>query len=91
MEGWNELEDSYGFVYSKSHQGKKMNLLVKCLAVDDALMVDAVDLGEPQKEPLHLQIKYLKFLIFGWFSLISYGCSYCFFFVLLLQSKGLCI
>ncbi|KAH7684058.1 proteasome inhibitor subunit 1 (PI31) protein [Dioscorea alata] len=76
MEGWNELEDSYGFVYSKSHQGKKMNLLVKCLAVDDALMVDTVDLGEPQKEPLHLQINLKDYVSEDSNGMTNYGDAY---------------
>ncbi|KAM0936461.1 putative PI31 proteasome regulator [Dioscorea sansibarensis] len=76
VEGWNELEGSYGFVYSKSHQGKKINLLVKCLAVDDALMVDTADLGEPQKEPLHLQINLKDYVSEDSNGMANYGEAY---------------
>ncbi|KAJ6800588.1 putative proteasome inhibitor isoform X1 [Iris pallida] len=55
-EGWNELDDSYGFVYSKSENGSNKLVLVKCLAIGDALVVDVLNMKEENKEPLHLQI-----------------------------------
>ncbi|KAJ6849347.1 putative proteasome inhibitor isoform X1 [Iris pallida] len=56
IEGWNELDDNYGFVYSKSENGSKKSVLVKCLAIGDALVVDVLNMKEENKEPLHLQI-----------------------------------
>lgn len=58
IEGWNEFEDSYGFVYAKrTEKGEKRRVLVKCLPVGDVLAVDALCLDRDQKEPLNLQIK----------------------------------
>ncbi|XP_031474115.1 probable proteasome inhibitor isoform X1 [Nymphaea colorata] len=58
-EGWNELEDSYGFLYKKTDdKGRKKTVLVKCLAFGDILTVDAVPTGDGErKAPLDLQIK----------------------------------
>ncbi|CAA7394577.1 unnamed protein product [Spirodela intermedia] len=57
IEGWNEFEDSYGFVYAKrTEKGEKRRVLVKCLPVGDVLAVDALCLDREQKEPLNLQI-----------------------------------
>ncbi|CAN6457896.1 unnamed protein product [Victoria cruziana] len=58
-EGWNELEDSYGFVYKKTDdKGMKKTVLVKCLAFGDMLTVDAVPIGdEERKAPVDLQIR----------------------------------
>jgi proteasome inhibitor subunit 1 (PI31) len=54
IEHWNEFDDSYGFVYSKPKKGSK-KILVKCLVVNDKLVVDA--LREGDSEPAHLEIK----------------------------------
>lgn len=56
IEGWNELDDAYGFVYLKSEKGTKKVILVKCLPLEDYLMIDVVELKRAQKEPYHLQI-----------------------------------
>lgn len=53
VEGWNEFEDNYAFVYSNPDKGTK-KILVKCLAMNDSLLVDAVKDGD--SEPLHLEI-----------------------------------
>lgn len=52
IEGWNEFEE-YAFVYAK---GSK-KFLVKCFAIEDKLLVDAVDDGG--KEPAHIEIEYV--------------------------------
>ncbi|CAK9137616.1 unnamed protein product [Ilex paraguariensis] len=52
IEQWNEFEDSYAFVYSKPEKGSKV--LVKCLAMNDKLLVDA--LSEGSSDPVHLEI-----------------------------------
>ncbi|KAJ0988265.1 hypothetical protein J5N97_006621 [Dioscorea zingiberensis] len=76
IEGWNELDDSYGFVYSKSEKDKKKTVLVKCLAIDEALMVDTVDLGEPQQEPFHVQINLKDYLSEDSSGMTNYGDAY---------------
>ncbi|KAL5711371.1 hypothetical protein ACHQM5_021835 [Ranunculus cassubicifolius] len=42
IEGWNEKEDGYGFVYSKIEKGVKKTVLVKCLIMGDYLVIDAL-------------------------------------------------
>lgn len=54
IEGWNEYEDNYAFVYSNPDKGFK-KILVKCLSMNDSLLVDAFKDGD--SEPLHLEIK----------------------------------
>lgn len=58
IDGWNQPEDAYAFVYTKNDNGSKNIVLVKCLPIGDVLAVDVLDLKEQQKEPLNLQIKY---------------------------------
>lgn len=58
IDGWNEPEDAYAFVYTKTDDGSKNIVLVKCLPIGDLLAVDVLDLNEQQKEPLNIQIKY---------------------------------
>ncbi|CAF2058569.1 hypothetical protein Bca4012_099528 [Brassica carinata] len=52
IEGWNEFEE-YAFVYAKKGSKK---ILVKCLAIDDKLLVDAIAEGG-KEEPAHLEIE----------------------------------
>ncbi|KAG0492495.1 hypothetical protein HPP92_005539 [Vanilla planifolia] len=61
-EGWNELDDAYGFVYYKSDSGTEKAVLVKCLPVEDYLMVDVAELKDGHKEPFHLQINVKDYL-----------------------------
>ncbi|KAI3915170.1 hypothetical protein MKW98_011515 [Papaver atlanticum] len=57
IEGWNQSEDSYGFVYSKIDKaGAKYTVLVKCLVMGDFLVIDFLSSKYPDKEPLGLQI-----------------------------------
>ncbi|KAI3921673.1 hypothetical protein MKW98_021835 [Papaver atlanticum] len=57
IEGWNQSEDSYGFVYSKIDKaGVKYTVLVKCLVMGDFLVIDFLSSKYPDKEPLGLQI-----------------------------------
>ncbi|XP_041024177.1 probable proteasome inhibitor isoform X2 [Juglans microcarpa x Juglans regia] len=53
MDQWNELDDEYAFVYTNPDTGSK-KVLVKCLAMDDKLLVDA--LADGASEPVHLEI-----------------------------------
>lgn len=50
IDGWNELDDEYAFVYANSERNK---LLVKCLVINDKLFVDALASGSS----FHLEIK----------------------------------
>lgn len=54
MDQWNELDDEYAFVYVNPEKGSK-NVLVKCLVMNDKLLVDA--LADGSSEPVHLEIK----------------------------------
>lgn len=54
VDGWDQFEDNYAFVYSSPDKGSK-KILVKCLAMNDALLVDVLKNGD--EEPLHLEIK----------------------------------
>ncbi|XP_022978239.1 probable proteasome inhibitor isoform X2 [Cucurbita maxima] len=55
IEGWNELEDEYAYVYAnleKDSNWKKV--IVKCLVMNGKLLIDA--LTDENSEPLHLEI-----------------------------------
>ncbi|XP_058215960.1 probable proteasome inhibitor isoform X1 [Rhododendron vialii] len=52
VDNWNELDDDYAFLYTNPANSKKV--LVKCLAMNDKLLVDA--LSEDSSEPIHLEI-----------------------------------
>ncbi|KAL6987683.1 hypothetical protein U1Q18_013432 [Sarracenia purpurea var. burkii] len=52
IEQWNEFEDDYAFLYSNPDKGSK-KALVKCLTMNDKLLVDA--LNEGGFEPVHLE------------------------------------
>ncbi|XP_057511908.1 probable proteasome inhibitor isoform X2 [Actinidia eriantha] len=49
IDNWNESGDDYAFLYSNSKK-----VLVKCLAMNDKLLVDA--LGDGDSKPLYLEI-----------------------------------
>ncbi|KAF6161042.1 hypothetical protein GIB67_007683 [Kingdonia uniflora] len=55
MDGWNETENNYGFVYAKNGGGKVF-VLVTCLVAGDKLLVDALSSKDQDKEPISLQI-----------------------------------
>lgn len=73
IEGWNELEDSYGFLYSKSEKGQRRNVLVRCLVIGDILAIDVLDLAAEQAEPFDLQIKVNDYLSEGDNRTSNYG------------------
>ncbi|KAK9290693.1 hypothetical protein L1049_008867 [Liquidambar formosana] len=52
IDHWNELDGDYAFVYVNPENSKKV--LVKCLAINDKLPVDA--LAEGSSEPVHLEL-----------------------------------
>ncbi|GAB4833881.1 hypothetical protein Ancab_032129 [Ancistrocladus abbreviatus] len=53
IENWNEVEDEYAFVYVNTEKGNK-KVLVKCLAMGDKLVVDA--LSDGASEPVHVEL-----------------------------------
>lgn len=53
VDHWNELNDEYAFVYLNPEKGGK-KVLVKCLVMNEKLLVHALSEGFP--EPLHLEI-----------------------------------
>lgn len=65
IEGWNDLEDGYAFVYKKCVKGETRPILVKCLSIGDALVVDVLNLKEEKKEPFHFQINVKDYLSEG--------------------------
>lgn len=74
IEGWNEFEE-YAFVYAKKGSKK---ILVKCLAIDDKLLVDAIAEGG-KEEPAHLEIEYVySFICVGSILMVL---KVCFFFL----------
>eukprot|EP00262_Sarcandra_glabra_P014464 TRINITY_DN423_c0_g1_i2.p1 TRINITY_DN423_c0_g1~~TRINITY_DN423_c0_g1_i2.p1 ORF type:complete len:306 (-),score=49.29 TRINITY_DN423_c0_g1_i2:220-1137(-) len=56
IDGWNELDDCYGFVYTKTINGSKKSVLVKCLVIGDKLATDALRLNDEKSQPVHLEI-----------------------------------
>ncbi|KAJ4833505.1 hypothetical protein Tsubulata_008005 [Turnera subulata] len=58
-ENWNDREGEYAFVYVKPEKGGK-RVLVKCLAMNDTLQVDALADGAP--EPAHAEIDVNEFV-----------------------------
>ncbi|KAL4571788.1 hypothetical protein LXL04_018553 [Taraxacum kok-saghyz] len=54
IEGWNEVEENYAFVYSSPEESSK-KVLVKCLVMNNQLFVDALAAGS--SNPVHLEIK----------------------------------
>ncbi|GAU46948.1 hypothetical protein TSUD_180520 [Trifolium subterraneum] len=54
VDHWNELNDEYAFVYLNSEKVEKKKVLVKCLVMNDKLLVHALSQGF--LEPLHLEI-----------------------------------
>lgn len=70
IDHWNEVDDNYAFVYVNPEKGSK-KVLVKCLVMNDKLLVDA--LADGASEPVHLEIKYA----FGSF-FVFFICDYIF-------------
>lgn len=53
IDGWNEVDGEYAFVYANPERNFK-NVLVKCLVMNDKLLVDV--LADGSSEPLHFEI-----------------------------------
>lgn len=54
IDHWNENDEAYAFVYTSTDRDAK-KVLVKCLVMNDKLLVDA--LADGSSEPVHLAIK----------------------------------
>ncbi|CAN1770137.1 Probable proteasome inhibitor [Linum perenne] len=65
IDGWNELDGEYGFVYLNPEvEGKRV--LVKCLAMNDKLVVSALPADKGSKsaaEPVHLEISVNDYVV----------------------------
>lgn len=57
IDGWNEFDGEYAFVYTNPKKGSK-KFLVKCLVMNDKLLVDAI--ADGGAEPAHLEIEYIS-------------------------------
>ncbi|KAL6561282.1 hypothetical protein OROMI_016883 [Orobanche minor] len=53
IDGWDQFDDNYAFVYSSPGKSSK-KILVKCFAMNDTLLVDVLKNGD--QEPLHFEI-----------------------------------
>eukprot|EP00268_Persea_americana_P047153 TRINITY_DN48920_c0_g1_i1.p1 TRINITY_DN48920_c0_g1~~TRINITY_DN48920_c0_g1_i1.p1 ORF type:complete len:318 (-),score=68.31 TRINITY_DN48920_c0_g1_i1:255-1208(-) len=62
IDGWNELDDCYGFIYKKAGGGSKKFVIVKCLVMGENLVIDAMCHGEEKREPINLQINVNDFV-----------------------------
>ncbi|XP_076943009.1 putative proteasome inhibitor isoform X1 [Bidens hawaiensis] len=60
IEGWNEVEDTYAFVYSIPNDSSK-KVLVKCLVMNNQLLIDALASGK--SNPVHLKINIDDFAV----------------------------
>jgi proteasome inhibitor subunit 1 (PI31) len=58
-DGWNTFEDNYGFVYSNPDKVSK-KVLLKCLVMNNALLVDALKHGS--STPVHHEINIADFV-----------------------------
>ncbi|XP_062188355.1 probable proteasome inhibitor isoform X2 [Phragmites australis] len=61
IDGWNNMENCYAFLYSKEEKGKKKRVLVKCLVIGDLLAIDVLDLKAQDKGPYNIQINVKDF------------------------------
>lgn len=59
IDHWNDFEDKYAFIYSHPDRNSK-KVLVKCLVMNDKLLVDA--LGEDDNEVHHIELDSQEFV-----------------------------
>ncbi|XP_071720943.1 probable proteasome inhibitor [Rutidosis leptorrhynchoides] len=59
IDGWNEVEDNYAFVYSSPEKDSK-KVLVKCLVMNNQMFIDALSAGS--SNPVHLEINIGDFI-----------------------------
>lgn len=56
VDGWDEMDGAYAFCYSGNNElGLSKSVTVKCLAVGDSLMIDAI--SSDVDNPVHLELK----------------------------------
>ncbi|KAL3639476.1 hypothetical protein CASFOL_017383 [Castilleja foliolosa] len=63
LDNWNDVEDNYAFVYSNPDKSSK-KVLVKCLVMNDKLLVDV--LKEGGSKPLHLEVDVGEYVEENW-------------------------
>ncbi|CAH9125211.1 unnamed protein product [Cuscuta epithymum] len=56
IDHWNDFENKYAFIYSH-RQRRSKKVLVKCLAMNDKLLVDALGEGDNERHHLELNIQ----------------------------------
>jgi proteasome inhibitor subunit 1 (PI31) len=56
VDGWDVMDGAYAFCYSGNNElGLSKSVTVKCLAVGDSLMIDAI--SSDVDNPVHLELK----------------------------------
>jgi len=64
VDGWDEMDGAYAFCYSGNNElGLSKSVTVKCLAVGDSLMIDAI--SSDVDNPVHLELKPSEYAIDG--------------------------
>ncbi|KAG0631517.1 hypothetical protein M758_1G260200 [Ceratodon purpureus] len=64
IDGWDEMNGAYAFRYSGTGQTDLLpTVTVKCMAMGDSLMVDAV--GKDSDTPVHVEIKASRYAVDG--------------------------
>ncbi|KAG8099719.1 hypothetical protein GUJ93_ZPchr0013g37493 [Zizania palustris] len=59
IDGLNNMENCYAFLYVKEEKGKNKRLLVKCLVISNILAIDVLDLESQDKGPYNIQIMFI--------------------------------
>ncbi|XP_042416402.1 uncharacterized protein LOC122005433 [Zingiber officinale] len=62
IDGCNEPEHAYAFVYIKADNDSKKIVLVKCLPMGRTSNIDVLDLNEQQKDTLNLHINIKEYM-----------------------------
>ncbi len=55
IDGWNEMDGAYAFRYTGNELGLSKSVTVKCLAIGDSLLIDAV--SSDVDTPVNLELK----------------------------------
>jgi proteasome inhibitor subunit 1 (PI31) len=55
IDGWNEMDGAYAFCYAGNELGLSKSVTVKCLAMGDSLLIDAVSFDVDT--PVNLELK----------------------------------
>ncbi|KAH9556624.1 hypothetical protein CY35_07G039500 [Sphagnum magellanicum] len=63
IDGWNEMDGAYAFRYAGNELGLSKSVTVKCLAMGDSLLIDAVSFDVDT--PVNLELKPREFAVDG--------------------------